>query len=303
MNYKKNVIILFFSFILSMSLLCIFKIYGKTTKKPQSLASNSTINTISNDVKSSGHAEKSKPPKAEIKKNIIAHKKSFNLMRLGCRGENVLSLQKTLLKFGYTINCDGIFGCSTQTAVYDFQKRNNLNRDGIVGVTTFEKLKLEPTEKTKYNPKDNIFSSANSSNYIENFLNTKNCNSNTDYYIWVNTKKPKTYIFKGYNHHWKIVRTCPCTVGRPSTPTIKGTFKVGTKGDSFIVKNNSKLMCKYFTQISGNYLFHSVLLTRNGHIANGILGAKISHGCIRLSLPDSKYIYYSIPKNTTIYIN
>ncbi|KOA83496.1 hypothetical protein ADU80_12105 [Clostridium botulinum] len=154
-----------------------------------------------------------------------------------------------------------------------------------------------------YNSKDNIFSPVDSSNYFENFINKRNSNSVTDYYIWVNTNTPKTYIFKGYNHHWKLIKTLPCTVGKSSTPTIKGTFCIGNKGESFIVKNNSKLMCKYFTQINGDYLFHTILLNRNGSIANGTLGAKLSHGCIRLSINDAKFIYYNIPKKTTVYIN
>lgn len=94
-----------------------------------------------------------------------------------------------------------------------------------------------------------------------------------------------------------------CTVGKSSSPTIKGTFKVGAKGDSFVVKDNPKLKCDYFTQISGNYLFHTVLLYRNGKIADGRLGAKLSHGCVRLSIENAKYIHDTMPKGTSIYIN
>lgn len=157
--------------------------------------------------------------------------------------------------------------------------------------------------RLKEKPKNHTFAPKIKYNKCENFINKRNAISQTAYYIWVNTTIPKTYIFKGYNHHWKLIKFMPCTVGKNSSPTIKGTFKVGNKGKSFIVKNNPKLMCKYFTQIHGNYLFHTVLLNRNGTIANGTLGAKISHGCIRLSIKNAKYIYNNIPSGSTIYIN
>ncbi|AEB75482.1 murein L,D-transpeptidase [Clostridium botulinum C/D] len=307
MKCERNAIILFFIFIFSLTSLCSIRVYGKTFRK-NSLIKKS-INTESHSIENNTYEKKLSQNKNTLEKNknnpavSEIKEKKFTPLKLGSRGNEVKTLQQKLNKFGYKINSDGIFGDSTETAIYDFQKRNDLARDGIPGKSTLKKLDLEPTEKTMYNSKDNIFSPVDSSNYFENFINKRNSNSVTDYYIWVNTNTPKTYIFKGYNHHWKLIKTLPCTVGKSSTPTIKGTFCIGNKGESFIVKNNSKLMCKYFTQINGDYLFHTILLNRNGSIANGTLGAKLSHGCIRLSINDAKFIYYNIPKKTTVYIN
>ncbi|MCY6354269.1 L,D-transpeptidase family protein [Clostridium sp. ZS2-4] len=227
-----------------------------------------------------------------------------NIFKIGSKGESVKTIQEKLNKFGYNLMVDGIFGIATENAVYDFQRRNNITIDGIAGERTLAKLDLPPTKKTMYTPQKNIDkSTASSSNYPEKFINDRDSNSPTQYYIWVNTKSPKVYIFECFNGNWKLIKNMLCTVGKPSTPTIKGTFHVGNKGNSFIVKDNPKLMCKYYTQISGNYLFHTVLLYRNGTIANGTLGSKLSHGCIRLSIANAKYIYNNIPKGTTIYIN
>lgn len=230
--------------------------------------------------------------------------KKPNIFRIGSKGESVKTIQKKLNKFGYNLVVDGIFGAATENAVYDFQRRNNITSDGIVGEKTLAKLDLPPTKETIYTPQKNIDKcTASSSNSPEKFINSRQSNSPTEYYIWVSTNTTKVYIFKGFNGSWKLIKNILCTVGNSSTPTIKGTFHVGNKGCSFIVKDNPKLMCKYYTQISGDYLFHTVLLYRNGSIANGTLGAKLSHGCIRLSIPDAKYIYNNIPKGTTIYIN
>lgn len=248
------------------------------------------------------NTKKSKNAVSEKQPSKVENKKP-DIFKIGSKGESVKTLQKKLNKFGYNLMVDGIFGAATENAVYDFQRRNNLTSDGIAGEKTLAKLDLPPTKETMYTPKNIDKSTASSSNYPEKFINGRQSNSPTEYYIWVNTNSTKVYIFERFNGSWKLVKNMLCTVGKASTPTIKGTFHVGNKGGSFIVKDNSKLMCKYYTQISGNYLFHTVLLYRNGSIANGTLGAKISHGCIRLSIPDAKYIYSNIPKGTTIYIN
>lgn len=305
---ENNAIIIFFISLFILSSFCIWKIHNKSNKNNLPVNSeNNTISNTNNDKKSQQIEEKkSENPEDNNKSSKLKEKpkeEKITPLKLGSKGDDVKTLQNNLNKFGYKIKADGVFGSSTEIAIYDFQKKNNLNRDGVAGESTIKKLALEPTEKTMYNPKDDIFSPVISSNNFENFINKRNANSQTDYYIWVNTNTPKTYIFKGYNHHWKLIKSMPCTVGRSSSPTIKGTFKVGNKGEAFIVKNNPRLMCKYFTQICGNYLFHTVLLNRNGTIANGTLGAKISHGCIRLSIENAKYIYNEIPKGSTIYIN
>lgn len=261
-----------------------------------------TINKTVPEIKQ----ENTKKPKDEIfkKEPSKVENKKPAIFKIGAKGESVKTLQKKLNKFGYNLMVDGIFGIKTENAVYDFQRRNTIIIDGIVGEKTLAKLDLPPTKETMYTPKKSIAkSTATSSNYPEKFINSRKSNSPTEYYIWVNTKATKVYIFKGFNGSWKLIKNMLCTVGKPSTPTIKGTFRVGSKGGSFIVKDNPKLMCKYYTQISGNYLFHTVLLYRNGSIANGSLGAKISHGCIRLSITNAKYIYSNIPRGTTIYIN
>lgn len=65
----------------------------------------------------------------------------------GSRGEDVKILQTTLNKFGYNLTIDGIFGKNTQSAVIDYQKKNNLSSDGIVGAKTWTMLGF-PTSET-----------------------------------------------------------------------------------------------------------------------------------------------------------
>lgn len=56
-------------------------------------------------------------------------------LSLGSKGDDVKKIQ-TALK----IEADGVFGSQTEQAVKDFQQKNNLRVDGIVGAATWDKL-------------------------------------------------------------------------------------------------------------------------------------------------------------------
>jgi len=60
--------------------------------------------------------------------------------------DSVVLLQSLLIKAGYDIAADGAFGTMTETAVLDFQKKNKLVVDGIVGQKTWRTLLSEKPE-------------------------------------------------------------------------------------------------------------------------------------------------------------
>lgn len=65
------------------------------------------------------------------------------LSQLGSRGEEVRRIQQKLKDLGYAVgSVDGIFGLQTQKAVLEFQRKNGLNADGIVGQLTLAALGL-----------------------------------------------------------------------------------------------------------------------------------------------------------------
>ena len=61
-------------------------------------------------------------------------------LRQGSRGESVRQLQTQLQDMGAPIAADGIFGPKTKAAVRDFQSRQGLQVDGIVGPQTMSRL-------------------------------------------------------------------------------------------------------------------------------------------------------------------
>ncbi|ABR33702.1 hypothetical protein CBE01nite_02320 [Clostridium beijerinckii] len=133
------------------------------------------------------------------------------------------------------------------------------------------------------------------------YVNSKNYSSETNYLIWVDTGSFKVNIFKGSTNKWNLINSYLCTLGKASTPTPKGTYKVGIKGLYFGVNKGYK--CWYYTQFKGNYLFHSIIYNLDGSVRDGRLGMKLSDGCIRLAKENAKWIYDNIPKGTKVVIN
>lgn len=65
----------------------------------------------------------------------------YTQISYGSTGSNVYDLQKLLNQNGYSLDVDGSFGPKTRDAVRDYQKKNNLSVDGIVGDQTWGSLK------------------------------------------------------------------------------------------------------------------------------------------------------------------
>ncbi|MBP1743725.1 MAG: fused Zn-dependent amidase/peptidase/peptodoglycan-binding protein [Firmicutes bacterium] len=213
------------------------------------------------------------------------------VLRYGDRGYAVQVLQQKLNVFKYNLSVDGVFGSGTSFAVRDFQRVVGLGADGVVGPLTWNALDNTPAVSPYiYDPAQRYQSRVNSSN----------CPSSTKYYIYVNRERHVVCILTGSNYNWTIQKIFKCTVGAPATPTITGKYSVKAKGSYFVTENG--LICKYYTQIYGDYLFHSILYYPGGGIADSRLGMDLSHGCIRLATENALYIYNNIPYGTGIWI-
>ena len=66
------------------------------------------------------------------------------LLRRGDRGNFVTLLQFILSDYGYDLTPDGSFGALTENAVKDFQRKNGLAEDGVVGKNTWKTLLTLP---------------------------------------------------------------------------------------------------------------------------------------------------------------
>lgn len=128
-----------------------------------------------------------------------------------------------------------------------------------------------------------------------------NQDSPTNYIVIVDRAAHRVGVFKGSKYNWADTKYYKCCVGKPSTPTISGTYYIKSRGKYF--DTGTKGRCWYFTQINGNYLFHSVIYDRQNspkRIIDNSMDAAVSHGCVRLDLENAKWIYDNIPKNTKV---
>ncbi|NMA95287.1 MAG: L,D-transpeptidase family protein [Clostridiales bacterium] len=106
-------------------------------------------------------------------------------------------------------------------------------------------------------------------------------------------------------NYTKIARQMICTTGKSSTPTPLGTFKMpGQKGRwGYFTKFDT--YAQYWNRIRGSILFHSVLFAEPdvstismSSVRN--LGSPASHGCVRLTVADAKWLYESCPAGTEV---
>ena len=114
------------------------------------------------------------------------------------------------------------------------------------------------------------------------------------YSVLVNIKEQQVNIFKD----GAIIKTMVCSTGLDDSPTPAGEYKTSGKGSSFFSTKYQEGGF-YWIRFMGDYLFHSVPFDKNENIISteaSKLGEKASHGCVRLSLEDAKWLYDTIPQ-------
>lgn len=73
--------------------------------------------------------------------NKLLYEFGSRTLKRGMNGTDVVELQEKLNKAGYELKLDGNFGETTEAAVKDFQKKNNIEVTGIVDVVTIYYMK------------------------------------------------------------------------------------------------------------------------------------------------------------------
>lgn len=77
------------------------------------------------------------------------HTNTKNYLTVGDKGDAVKTLQTKLNKVGYKLTVDGEYGSATKAAVTSFQKKYNLEVDGVAGKNTITKLNAVIAAKSK----------------------------------------------------------------------------------------------------------------------------------------------------------
>lgn len=132
------------------------------------------------------------------------------------------------------------------------------------------------------------------------FLNNKSSNG---YKVEVCVPYQEVYVYKNN----ELLRTMVCSTGIDSKPTPLGYFSTGGKGKYFFSKKYAQGAFYWINFLNNKYLFHTLPVDYNKNIIKSEalkLGEKASHGCIRLSFDDAKWLYNTIPSyNTLVYVH
>ena len=101
-----------------------------------------------------------------------------------------------------------------------------------------------------------------------------------------------------------LIKEMICSGGAEETPTPKGEFVTSQKIEYAWVERFN-MGAFYWIRFYGSYLFHSVPFDKDGNMMEEEfekLGIPASHGCIRLSLRDAKWLYYNLPLGVKVSI-
>lgn len=136
---------------------------------------------------------------------------------------------------------------------------------------------------------------------INEFVNDNNIKSPTNNLIITDLNNKLTYIFeKDEDEKWIQLYRWSCTVGKPTTPTIEGTFHICGRKPYF---GTDEYRVKYATRIKGAYYYNSILFNADGtEVIDDTLGAALSHGSIRLEVDNAQWIYDNILDTTLVMI-
>ena len=105
-----------------------------------------------------------------------------------------------------------------------------------------------------------------------------------------------------------VVRQMLCSTGMKATPSDVGDWVLnGRHANWCIFPKWGNSYARYWTRINGSIAFHSPIYTSVSNSAMKIgsynkLGQRASHGCIRLSVWDAKWIYDNIGAGTVVSI-
>ena len=211
----------------------------------------------------------------------------------GSTGTLVKQLQTRLTELGYYSGpISGNFLGKTMTAVKALQKQNGVTVDGIVGEVTWNLIFNDasvvlPDATPKPTPTP----------------------TPVPYAITVDVANQVTTVYglDENGEHTVIVRQMLCSTGTKSNPSDPGDWVLTGRKAKWCYFPKWGGHARYWTRINSSIAFHSVIynavdtkaLAKSSYKN---LGKRVSHGCIRLTVDDAKWIYDNCGEGTVVSI-
>ena len=141
----------------------------------------------------------------------------------------------------------------------------------------------------------------NDGRLVNGWYTAQAISSPTNWFVLVDDINTKVMIYYWDIDQWMPLYIFDCSTGAWNMRTVHGTFSVGIKGYAFGYGHG--YTAYYYTQIYGDYLFHSILYNEGTWVPlDPILNSHRSQGCVRLAPENAKWIYDNIPRGTTVHI-
>lgn len=226
-------------------------------------------------------------PDGEITDSMLEYLKEDNFtvyretVRNGDTGREVERVQRRLHQLNYLYSVDGTFGDLTENSLKYFQRKNGLDQTGVADEST-----------------QTLLFSANALEGEEYVF---------PYKLVVDISDRRVYVYRWTGESYgERIDTFTCCVGAPKTPTPLGTFQgSGPAGGRWYYFKDFNCYAQYAWRIQGGILFHSVTYSRPNENSGGStrsLGRAESHGCVRLTVSNAKWIYDNCPVGTTVIV-
>ena len=215
-------------------------------------------------------------------------------LKNGSSGKLVKQMQERLHELGYYDGpISGQFQKYTTRAVKSLQTQNGLESTGVVDEVTWNLIFNDthlvlPNATPKPTPAP----------------------TPVPFHIVVDVANQVTSVYgRDENGEYTVpVRQMLCSTGMKATPSDVGDWVLNGRHATWcIFPKWGNSYARYWTRINSNIAFHSPIYTAVSNQAMKIgsynkLGQRASHGCIRLSVWDAKWIYDNIGAGTVVSI-
>ena len=142
----------------------------------------------------------------------------------------------------------------------------------------------------------------------------QNMSSSSNYFLVIDNTNCRVVVFTGSQGNWTPYADWSCAVGRLPIPGGDQTYGITARGVYTITRKGYIMgQCPYEFYWSEFFLgndpsgegqrFHSILYWDQNHtsVYEDGRGTASTHGCVRLSLEQAKWIYDVVPIGTTVY--
>ena len=220
----------------------------------------------------------------------VAFKKQ---LKYESKGEAVKQVQRRLTELGYYEgNISGNFLGHTRNAVKAFQKQNALEADGVIGEITWNTLFNDPAVRA-----------------ADDAPKPTPAPTPIPYAITVDVRNQVTTVYglDENGEYTQIVRQMLCSTGTKYFPSDIGQFTLSGRTARWCYFPEWGSHAQYWTKINSSIAFHSVIYNTVDTMDLAVssyknLGSRASHGCIRLTVADARWIYKNCGQGVVVTI-